>query len=109
MHIGIKEYECHDCSNAFPSMNGLNKHVTSVHLKILPFKCCICKDKAFTSKSNLQTLTKSIHLQEKNQLCLYCEKAFSLYGNLKKHISREHLKLSTFKCDFCDKAYPEMA
>ena len=99
-----KKVICPICNNGFSNKSNLKTHISSIHNKILPFKCPYPNcSKKYSSNIRLNVHIRT-HKGEKPYKCKICLKSFNENGNLKAHMSRHEIE-KKFKCQFCDKAY----
>ena len=75
-----------------------------------PFKCEICENehfitKTFLARKDLNRHIAAVHEGKKPFKCKICNFEFSLKGNLNKHISSVHEKQRPFKCEICDSTF----
>ncbi|XP_047740916.1 zinc finger protein 85-like isoform X2 [Hyalella azteca] len=96
-----KPYKCSDCSYAATSKSNLNSHIKSVHLKIKPYKCDLCAYAA-VNKAHLFHHIAVVHQKLRRYKCHECAYAAAVKSNLTHHVKAVHLKLKPFKCDECD-------
>ena len=70
-------------------IEGMKKHIASVHEGLRPFKCSKC-DSCFKDGSNLKRHFMSAHEGKKPHLCPICGVGFAQNTNLKSHIVKIH-------------------
>ena len=99
-----KKVQCPICKNLFSNKSNLKTHISSIHNKILPFKCpysnCL---KKYSSKTRLNVHIRT-HTGIKPYKCKICDKSFNENGNLKAHLLRHEIE-KKFKCFYCEKSY----
>ena len=106
---GIKPFQCQEaeCNMAFYDQASLSRHVTRVHLKIVPrpFKCQVCA-KRYETKYYLD-IHMIGHTGDKPYRCSICAKLFSnrstLAGHMKTHGEKTH------GCSVCGKMFVDKA
>ena len=94
---------CTICTKKLSTNVTLRIHINTVHEKLKPFKCHLCK-KAFGYKSHLEDHTMQ-HNKTDASVCQYCRKRFSHQRSLTMHIKASHLKLDQYKCHICFKSF----
>lgn len=82
--MGIKNFECLECSKRFTTKGHLKDHEDMRHKDDRRFQCDICQEK-FHRNSILKIHLRK-HSKEKPYKCTLCDKSFSESGNLRTHI-----------------------
>jgi len=93
------DHKCPKCDRQFTKRFNLEKHIKSVHEKVMIMKKCYICDKEF-SFQNLRHHIKSVHEGIKPHKCSSCDKSFSQKIGLKRHIEIVHMGIK-YKCSFC--------
>ena len=96
--------QCPICGKEFPGkywqgnlqVHMKNKHKINIQKLAVKFKCDVC-DMSFTTKSNLQTHIKTVHLNMIFHACSQCTKSYSEKRNLNRHIKEVHMKTEALK------------
>ena len=87
-----KKVQCPICENFFSNKSNLKTHISSIHNKILPFKCPYTNcEKKYSSNIRLNVHIRT-HTGIKPFKCNICNKSFNENGNLKAHMSRHEIK-----------------
>ena len=79
--------------------------MNGVHEKLKPYQCEDCPFAAST-KGNLQTYIKNVHLEIKYQ-CDKCSYSTAQSFNLKIDAKADHHKIKDFVCDVCDQHFSQ--
>ncbi len=67
----------------------MQKHLDSVHKKIMKFKCEHC-DKEFTRKECVKSHIRIVHHKIKRHVCQHCGQAYGQQGDMNRHIRKQH-------------------
>ncbi|XP_012266867.2 zinc finger protein 420-like isoform X1 [Athalia rosae] len=70
---------------------------------VRPFKCCLCK-LMFDRMSQLDRHRRSVHHQERSQICQICGKGFYSQTDLKTHLNI-HLGTNRCICEVCGRKF----
>ena len=130
-HLGIKEFQCCACGKKFLRIEGMHKHIRTVHRGSRPYTCNICGkafkghlqqhmrlhrgvrpytchlcDAAFTQNSQL-TVHLRIHTGERPYKCQVCASSFAHSSACKIHM-RSHTGEKPFKCVVCTNAFSQL-
>ena len=108
-HLGIKEYTCEQCDQAFAFKHSLKNHQQRVHssveLGIRPHKCDIC-EKTFATIAQKRGHFRAAHVPKDSFQCEYCDKIFSVKRTLREHKVLYHSDKENngelYNCDVCE-------
>ncbi|OXA44207.1 zinc finger protein 62-like [Folsomia candida] len=111
VHLKERKYHCHreNCGKKYFSQPELDRHLSSTHDGLKPFKCEPCL-KFFGTKNSLRIHNTNVHNTNSRSRpfkCDHagCDKAFRFYGSLKVH-KEIHLtpkERATYSCPICQK------
>ena len=101
-HMGIKDYKCGKCEQAYPDQSRLNLHL-KVHNNPDAFICPYCSWPA-ASKPWLNKHLGKLHGDELPFKCQYCPLKFPRNRKLELH-SKKHIEAKSFKCEHCPMAF----
>ncbi len=93
---------CRFCAKEFTGRSCLDRHLRTVHFKILCYKCKEC-GKKFTEKFSAKKPVDISHLKLRFK-CEVCNKTFKRKQSAKEHHIAVHLK-ETIKCKMCNKTF----
>lgn len=93
---------CHICDKVFANKNFLQRHIQSVHERVVKAKCDVC-DKTFTDTSNYKQHLL-IHSGVKSYICQICGKGFVQPQGLRMHMP-SHSNDYPFSCNLCSKKF----
>lgn len=99
-HLGIKEFQCIICGKKFLRVEGMYKHIRTVHRGNRPYTCNIC-GKAF--KGHLQQHMR-LHKGVRPYTCHLCDAAFTQNSQLTVHL-RIHTGERPYKCQVCGSSF----
>ncbi|XP_054152783.1 zinc finger protein 479-like [Oppia nitens] len=97
LHLNIKPYKCHICSEYFVGYDSLRKHKSRKHY---------CFGQGLDQLSDKRKSQIAVTLSKFQ--CQYCQKFIHCELKLKRHVSRVHQNMkptNTIACDMCDKWY----
>lgn len=105
-----RKFVCDTCGFGFYTNSDLQKHVSSVHLLLRPYKCTVC-DKRFGERSNATKHFKSVHEKQKNAACDQCDKVFGFRDGLVRHVRLVHENVRNFHCQYpgCGQSFKQSA
>ena len=95
VHEGIRPYKCETCQRDFKLKHQLNSH----KLLCESFQCYTCFEK-FSSKRDLKNHTTSFHSTKKIFTCFICFDKFTRNFTLKAHMKKFHEESKTDECSF---------
>lgn len=99
-HNGIQNIKCRYCEKVFNNTGSRESHERRHHTGEKPYKCPVCEDRTFFSKSEYNRHTKRLHSTERPFICELCPKTFSINDDLKIHM-KKHDNIREFQCDIC--------
>ncbi|XP_060604140.1 zinc finger protein 691-like isoform X5 [Ruditapes philippinarum] len=97
---GDRFFKCTHCKYNSPKIGNMKMHVRR-HTGERPFSCDMCI-KTFTCGATLKLHKRSIHCEERSEICEYCHASFKTRQNLKTHQKR-HFDIKKHLCPFCGK------
>lgn len=104
VHLGVKEFVCNDCNEAF-SRNATLKEHQKIHADVKDIICgfegCV---KTFRYKTQRSQHIKMVHKKIKNFTCQTCGRSFGQACQLQRH-QAVHTGEKKYVCDGCDKNY----
>ncbi|XP_054152772.1 zinc finger protein 616-like [Oppia nitens] len=123
---GDGSYQCQTCDYKSIKFPDFETHVNRLHLNIKPYKCHICSEH-FVGYDSLRKHKSRKHYyvgqgldqlsdKRKSQIaetlskfqCQYCQKFLHCKSELKRHVLHVHHNVKptkTIACDMCDKSY----
>ena len=107
VHEGIKKFSCTTCGKSFSSQQAQIKHQKGIHEGSLKKQMCTICGKELSIGGMVHHM-KTIHCEDRNELCKFCGKSFKLLSTLKSHIKTVHegvKQICKHKCKLCDKAF----
>ncbi|CAG9787435.1 unnamed protein product [Diatraea saccharalis] len=96
--IHKKVSKCSICQQEFSNERRLRLHVTAVHDKVKPFKCCHC-DYTAARKEEMKRHLRS-HTGDKPYSCDQCQYRSSDHNALRRH-KKIHSNENLYKCKYC--------
>ncbi|XP_006759405.1 PREDICTED: zinc finger X-chromosomal protein isoform X1 [Myotis davidii] len=102
-HKGEKMHQCRHCDFKIADPFVLSRHILSVHIKDLPFKCKRCR-KGFRQQSELKKHMKT-HSSRKVYQCEHCEYNTTDASGFKRHVISIHTKDYPHRCEYCQKGF----
>ena len=70
VHKGIMPFKCNICHHRFTDKYMLNQHVSTVHAGNKPYKCDLCSS-SFSQKDSLKTHKSSVHEEKSHSSAIY--------------------------------------
>ncbi|XP_005871613.1 PREDICTED: zinc finger X-chromosomal protein isoform X1 [Myotis brandtii] len=102
-HKGEKMHQCRHCDFKIADPFVLSRHILSVHIKDLPFRCKRCR-KGFRQQSELKKHMKT-HSGRKVYQCEHCEYNTTDASGFKRHVISIHTKDYPHRCEYCQKGF----
>lgn len=99
-HSGAQNVKCRYCEKVFNNSGTRENHERRHHTGVKPYKCLVCEDKTFFSKSEYNRHTKRLHSKERPFICKVCNKTFTINSDLVVHM-KMHDNIREFQCDIC--------
>lgn len=103
----FKTFKCTDCDKAFETKTQLNSHCKYLHTERKAGICEICA-KSFSKKESLRYHYAAVHSNGVKFDCHICNKSYSIKDNLRAHIKKRHKEAGSFVCDACGKESPNL-
>ena len=116
----VDEFQCEFCLEVLSTVQSLQRHVKSFHLKTTRFKCEQCEE-TFVRKDSLTCHLREQHFNINANVdfvedlgnyfqnkCDQCDKSFKRKYQLKRHVSTVHSSAEykkKFQCPKCDKKF----
>ncbi|XP_063540926.1 RE1-silencing transcription factor-like [Cydia strobilella] len=97
-HKEDPQYKCSICPQRFLTKRRLKLHVSAVHEKLRPFKCCHC-DYTASRKDEMKVHLRS-HTGDKPYSCDQCSYRAADHNAMRRH-KKVHTKEVAYKCKHC--------
>lgn len=94
------------CTNLFNSIEAMIYHMAFFHANAKTFACHLCK-RPFAKKQGLQRHLSNVHVNKKEYRCTrdMCKATFDEPCALKRHIIATHSTYKPFKCPKCTRRF----
>lgn len=106
--VEMCKYTCANCAKRFSCLPTLKSHMYTHMCEEDKYYICNTCHKAFATKYQLATHTRSVHSDEDYEICTICTKSFKTKNRFQKHMMQhEGTWQRNFQCTTCGKLFYE--